>query len=145
MPVPNLSIRELDRSDIQSVLARNHVGRLAFLRDGEIDVLPVHYVYSAGCVYGRTATGGKLRHLDPAGTPVAFQVDEIRSMYDGTSVLAHGLFQVLSTAVEHEEWLRAVGLLRRLVANTLRDGDPAPHRSEVFRILVVRVTGRALG
>ena len=145
MPVRNLSTRELDRSDINALLARSRIGRLAFTREGEIDVLPVHYVYSAGSIYGRTATGGKLRHLDPAGAPVAFQVDEIRSLHDGSSVLVHGLFQVLAPLVEHEEWLRAVGLLRRLSPDTLREGDPMPQRSEVFRILVNRATGRVLG
>jgi hypothetical protein len=72
-------VSELAESDIRSILARNTIGRLAFVRGDQIDVLPIQYVYHAGALYGRTSSGGKLLAVDPVGTRVAFEVDEIDS------------------------------------------------------------------
>jgi nitroimidazol reductase NimA-like FMN-containing flavoprotein (pyridoxamine 5'-phosphate oxidase superfamily) len=89
-------VRELDDLDIRAILARNLLGRLALFRDGQIDILPLHYVYWEGSIYGRTSPGGKLAAMDPGGTPVAFEVDEVRSMKKWRSVLIHGTFLLSS-------------------------------------------------
>jgi nitroimidazol reductase NimA-like FMN-containing flavoprotein (pyridoxamine 5'-phosphate oxidase superfamily) len=138
-------IREMEPSDMRSVLARNAVGRLAFARGDDIDVLPVHYVFQDGMIYGRTAAGGKLDAMGRFGTRVAFQVDEIRSTDHWRSVLVHGTFRILSRDEEREAWMRALGLIRRMHSEALREDDQFGDRTEIFRIDVARTTGRARG
>lgn len=51
--------RELGRSEIDALLARNNVGRMAYARGSHIDIEPLHYVYASGWLYGRTSPGRK--------------------------------------------------------------------------------------
>ena len=44
--------------ECEDILARNTVGRLAFALQDRVSVLPVHYVYEDGWIYGRTSAGG---------------------------------------------------------------------------------------
>ena len=138
-------IRELDQRDINAVLARNLVGRLAWLRDGDIDVLPIRYAYANGSIFGRTGSGGKLLKMDPEGTRVAFEVDEVQSTQRWRSVLVHGTFLLATPDAGREEWLRALGAIRRLEHEALRDDDPTPERRELFRIVIHDASGRAMG
>ena len=140
----NDTIRELDRADIDAVLGRNIIGRLAYLREGRIDVVPVNYVYWNGAIFGRTSAGGKLAHLQE-GTDVSFEVDEIRAARDWRSVLVHGTFHVASQENGDEAWMRALGIVRRVQKQALRREDPFPDRTRIFRIFIDDVTGRAMG
>lgn len=138
-------IRELDQRDIGSILARNTVGRLAFAREEEIDIIPIQYVFRDGAIYGRTAMGGKLNAVNPPGMTVAFEVDEIQSAHNWRSVLAHGTFSLVDRNSGQEEWMTALENVRRLHHTALREGDPSPDRTEIFRIAIHAATGRALG
>jgi nitroimidazol reductase NimA-like FMN-containing flavoprotein (pyridoxamine 5'-phosphate oxidase superfamily) len=55
-------------------LAATPVGRVAFIADGDVTILPVNYRYHDSAIVFRTATGSKLeaatRHA-----PVAFEID----------------------------------------------------------------------
>ena len=53
------TIREMTRPEIDALLARNHVGRMAFASGNRIDIEPIHYVYANGWLYGRTSPGRK--------------------------------------------------------------------------------------
>jgi nitroimidazol reductase NimA-like FMN-containing flavoprotein (pyridoxamine 5'-phosphate oxidase superfamily) len=44
--------RSLDRGEIDEILARNHVGRLAYAWKNHVDIEPLHYVY-----HGAGSTG----------------------------------------------------------------------------------------
>lgn len=136
-------ISELDQSAIRSILARNTVGRLAFVRGEQIDVLPIQYVYHGGALYGRTAPGGKLGTIDPLGTTVAFEVDEIDSAHRWRSVLAHGTFRLVDRETTPDEWVEAFEIVRRLHRTAMTDDDPRPDRTEIFRIDIRNATGRA--
>lgn len=137
-------IRDLAPDECVAVLARGHVGRLAFAFRGHVDIQPVHYVYDDGFVYGRTSQGAKLVLL--SHNPwVAFEVDEMRALFDWESVVVRGSFHLLDpegNAREHLTYEHALSLLRALVPRTLRDGDPTPWRDVVFRIAVDEITGR---
>lgn len=135
-------IRELDPRDINAILARNLVGRLAFHRDELIDIVPLHYVYADRTIYGRTTTGGKLSGIDPDGTAVAFEVDEVISMTQWCSVLIHGTLQVFPADAEERQ--NAITAVRRLDRLARRD-DPMPDRNQLFRITVDNLIGRAMG
>lgn len=138
-------VRELDERDIRSILTRNTVGRLAFLRGDQLDVLPIQYVYNDGAIYGRTAAAGKLTAINALGTTVAFEVDEIQSSRNWRSVLAHGKFYIVDSKSGQEEWVGALGVVRRLHPTAFRENDARPDRTEIFRIVIHDATGRALG
>ena len=141
-------IRELSRTEIDEILARNHVGRIAYARGNRIDIRPVHYVYSDGWIYGRTSHGEKFEVLGGSAHewwPVVFEVDEIEELYRWRSVLVHGGFYVLpreGTPSDHQTWQKALDILRTLVPAALQADDPLPLRTILFRIAVQEATGR---
>lgn len=137
--------RSLSREEIHAILARNNVGRMAYARGHEIDIEPIHYVYSEGWLYGRTSRGTRLRKTGESWWPVAFEVDEVEALFEWCSVVVHGGFYTLSpngATWERKEYERAVELLRTLVPETFTPADPTPFRNVVFRIAVQEVTGR---
>jgi uncharacterized protein len=126
------------------LLRRNNVGRLAYARANRIDIQPVHYVYADGWIYARTSSGAKIEMIDPRWWPVAFEVDEVQSLFRWRSVVVHGGLYTLhpdGTAEQGEIWEKALAALRTLVPETLRENDPVPHRTIVFRIAVQELTG----
>jgi len=136
-------IEALSAPQSEEILARNHVGRLAFSFQGRVNVVPVHFVYEKGWIYGRTAPGGKLLQI-LRNRRVAFEVDEHAALFDWRSVVVHGTFYI----IEHDEenaaaFDHAVELLRELLPATLTDSDPVPFRSHLFRINAAEITGRA--
>ncbi len=138
-------IRELDREACERILARNHVGRLAFSHQNRVDIEPLHYVFEGGWLYGRTSHGAKLEVTGYEWWPVAFEVDEVEGVFQWRSVVVHGGFYVLDehgADWETAEWRRGVELLRQLVPETMAEGDPVPHRRVLFRIAVQEMTGR---
>ena len=75
------------------------VGRVGFLRDGEIAVLPVNHVVDGMDIAFRTSWGSKLQIAADAGR-VAFEVDgHDPALSTGWSVLVHGT----ATLVYEEE------------------------------------------
>lgn len=144
LTLTSATVRELDRDDIDAILVRNIIGRLAYLREGRIEVIPLNYVYKHGAIFGRT-TGSKLDFLQNELTPVTFQVDEIRTGRDWRSVQIQGDFQIVSPQLGEEIWMRALGAVRRYQKHALREEDPFPERNSLFRVTIDRVTGRAMG
>jgi nitroimidazol reductase NimA-like FMN-containing flavoprotein (pyridoxamine 5'-phosphate oxidase superfamily)/osmotically-inducible protein OsmY len=140
-PIPLIEVLSVVKSE--EILARNRVGRLAFSFQGRVNIVPVHFIYEKGWVYGRTAPGGKLLQI-LRNRRVAFEVDEHAALFDWSSVVVHGTFYIL----EHNEenaavFDRAVELLRELLPATLTGSDPVPFRSHLFRINAAEITGRA--
>jgi uncharacterized protein len=138
-------IRELGREEIDAILARNHVGRLAYAWQNHVDIEPLHYVYDGGWIYGRTSHGAKMEATGYAWSPVAFEVDEIEGLFRWRSVVVHGGFYTLpqkGAEWEEAEWKRGVELLRKLIPATFTDDDPVAFRTVLFRIAVQEATGR---
>lgn len=135
----------LDQADALAILARNHVGRIAFVDGALVDVRPVHYVLGDGWLYGRTTAGSKLEALK-RNWRVAFEVDEVDGMFDWRSVIVRGGFYILDPGGSPEEaarWHAAVEALRAVLPETLTERDPVPFRKVVFGIAIQDVTGQA--
>jgi uncharacterized protein len=144
-PTPRPRFRDLEPHECEALLARNHVGRLAFAQGNRVDIEPLHYVHHEGWLYGRTSHGAKLEVTGYDWWPVAFEVDEVEDVFRWRSVVVHGGFHVLDEhgpEWERSEWRRGVELLRELVPDTFAEGDPVPHRRVLFRISVQEITGR---
>jgi nitroimidazol reductase NimA-like FMN-containing flavoprotein (pyridoxamine 5'-phosphate oxidase superfamily) len=128
----------------ERVLSGNNVGRIAFALQDRVSVVPVHYVYDAGWIYGRTATGGKLRDL-LRNRRVAFEVDEHTRLFQWRSVVVRGPLYLIEPGTEPSDqriFAKAVSLIRQLVPSALTDSDPVPFRDQLFRIRVVEISGR---
>ena len=80
---------QLDRAECDALLASQSVGRLAFTFRDRVDIEPIHFVYQAGWIFGRTQLGTKLNVL--AHHPwVAFEADSVQSLFEWQSVVVHG-------------------------------------------------------
>lgn len=150
MPVQPPVIRELTRAEIDQILARNHVGRIAFSFRDRVDIEPIHYVYHDGWIYGRTQPGTKLTIVQH-NYWVAFEVDEIgpsEDLFHWRSVVIRGGFYILhDEGTEQSDALRALAIeqIRRLTPDAFTDNDPVPFRNILFRIAVQEAEGRAAG
>lgn len=138
------SYSALSRSEIDELLARHHVGRIAYTFRDRVDVEPINYVYHDGWVYLRTAPGSKLTTL--VRHPwVAFEVDEVDGTFDWRSVVVHSTVYELTpggTGSQSTAYEKAVAILRSLVPETFTEEDPAPARKVVLRMKVEEVIGR---
>lgn len=135
---------ELTHEEIEAVLKRNKVGRLAFAFHDRVDIQPIHYVYERGWLFGRTSDGDKLATLRH-NQWIAFEVDEVGGVFDWRSVVVHGSFWLArehGTPHSEEVFQRAVALLGTIVPGTLTDNDPVAFRQVVFRIAVTDMRGR---
>ena len=146
-------IRELKRVEIETILGRNHVGRLAFSFQDRVDIRPIHYVYRNSSIYGYTSEGTKIEAI-AHNMWVAFEVDEVRATFDWRSVIVRGGFYVISstgtrypdpadTAVQEDfEYSQALAALRLFLPDAMTASDPTPFRRIVFRIQLDEATGR---
>ena len=138
------NIIELSGDDITALLARNRVGRIAYAMHDRVDIEPLHYVYSEGWIYARTSKGAKLSTIE-RNKWVAFEVDEVTSLFDWRGVVVHGGVYILADDGDAESralFEKSLGLLRRLLPATFREDDPVPFRDVIIRIAVQEATGR---
>ena len=145
IPIAAPVFRDLDKDEIASILARNHVGRIAFSFHDAVDIRPIHYVFGGKWLFGRTSPGDKLVTLEHHQW-VAFEVDEVAGLFDWKSVVAHGTFHNLepegarADAALYERGLKAV---KAFSHDAFTESDRTPFRTELFGIFIDSVTGRS--
>lgn len=145
VPVIAPVFRDLTREESESVLACNHVGRMAFSFHDRVDIRPINYVFDETWLFGRTSPGDKLITLQHHQW-VAFEVDEVTGPFDWKSVVLHGTFHRLDQAgseVDVRLFDRGINSIRKLAPETLTEGDPVPFRTEMFGISIDTMTGRS--
>jgi len=136
--------RSLDRREAESLLSNHHTGRMAFAFHDRITIGLVNYVYADGWIYARIEHGPALTTLRHHQW-VAFEVDELETVYDWRAVTVHGSIQFLSDDRSSPEWRdfnRAVELIRAQVPSALTSDDPLPERNQIYRIHVDELLGR---
>jgi nitroimidazol reductase NimA-like FMN-containing flavoprotein (pyridoxamine 5'-phosphate oxidase superfamily) len=136
-------IRELTADESRTLLSAHNVGRIAYSFHDRVDIQPIHYVFDDRWLYGRTSSGSKFSTL--AHHPwCAFEVDEVRDLFDWDSVVVKGHIEILDPELASPDaYTRGLELMRSLVPETFTDSDPAPHRSMLFRIAVSEISGRS--
>jgi nitroimidazol reductase NimA-like FMN-containing flavoprotein (pyridoxamine 5'-phosphate oxidase superfamily) len=135
-------ISKLGVAACKAILARNHVGRLAYVFHDAVDIVPLHYVYEDEWLYGRTSPGHKLRMLHHHRW-VAFEVDEVDDWFEWRSVVVRGgLYQLDEGLALPDVREHALEVLRRVMPTALTEDDPVPSRTMLFRIHVDSMTGR---
>ena len=141
---PTPTFLEMDRDEIEQILARNHVGRLAFSFKDRVDIQPLSYAFEAPWIYLRTEEGAKVSTLTH-NRWAAFEVDEIEGPFDWRSVIVRGAVELMDPvhgSTDEKTYRRAIALLRRLVPGALTENDPVPFRDVVMRMHMDEVTGR---
>jgi nitroimidazol reductase NimA-like FMN-containing flavoprotein (pyridoxamine 5'-phosphate oxidase superfamily) len=138
---PISTIRALKGDEAEALLARNQVGRIAFSLHDRVDVEPIHYVYDAPWIFGRTSAGAKLLTLSQ-NQWCAFETDDVRDMFDWESVVVKGPFSPRGSSFARWDYDRALAALRRLLPSTLTATDPTPHRTVVFGVHASEISGR---
>ncbi len=136
--------RDMPRDEIEAMLLRNKVGRLAFSFHDRVDIQPIHYVYERGWLYGRTSEGEKIASLTH-NQWIAFEVDEVEDVFEWRSIVIHGSFWILhprGSPRAEELWKKASDLVSRIVPGALTEHDPVAFRQTLFRIAVSDVRGR---
>ncbi|HLB09253.1 MAG TPA: pyridoxamine 5'-phosphate oxidase family protein [Gemmatimonadaceae bacterium] len=136
-------IRELTADESRTLLGRHKVGRIAFSLNDRVDIQPIHYVFDDEWLYGRTSHGTKFATL-ARHSWCAFEVDEVRDLFDWDSVVVKGEMELLDPQLgSPDAYTRGLELMRSLIPEALTASDPAPHRSILFRVHVKEMTGRA--
>lgn len=136
-------IRELSREEANALLERHRVGRIAYSFHDRVDIQPIHYATAGDWLYGRTSPGSKFLTL--AHNPwCAFEVDEVRGVFDWDSVVVKGHVELLDPQTASQDaYERGLHLMRDLIAETFLGHDPVPQRSILFRLHASEVTGRS--
>ena len=142
MPFELPTFEHLTDGESRAFLARHHVGRIAFALHDRVDIEPVSFDTDGAWIFGRTSPGTKLAAL--AHNPwCAFEVDEVRGLFDWTSVVVKGSFHLLDPQTgSADTYGQALELLARLIPQTLAAGDPVPHRTILFGIYIQEISGR---
>jgi nitroimidazol reductase NimA-like FMN-containing flavoprotein (pyridoxamine 5'-phosphate oxidase superfamily) len=136
--------RDLSTEESEALLARNHVGRIAFSFHDSVDIRPIHYVYDEGWLFGRTSPSDKLIVLQH-NQWVAFEIDEISGPFDWSSVIVRGTFYRLQPEGSvHDVKLHGRGMkaIRTLSPAALTEKDVVAFRTELFGVTVDSISGR---
>lgn len=120
-------MEELTAEACWEVLAGQPVGRLAYVLDGEVNIVPINHAVRDGQIVFETGQGSKLLGIDEQGT-VAYEVDRIEDR-ESTSVVVRGF----ATALEGAEADTAASGVHPWI-----EGD----KPEVMVIVPSTVTGR---
>ena len=133
-PTDHAGLAVLRFEECLDLLRSCAVGRIAFTRNGDIEVLPVNHCVVDRTIAFRTASGSKLAAAYD-GSVVAFEVDS----YDprertGWSVLVKGRAELVLDS----------RLLARLDATGLRTWSPSAAQAQWVVIRADEVSGRRL-
>lgn len=134
----------LTPEECHKVLQHDHVGRLAFVNAGIVDIEPIGYVATGNWIFFRSAYGAKMEALS-RNPFVAFEVDQVASPASWTSVVARGTIYMLpadGAPIEQREYARAVAELKKAMPEALSADDPTPHREIVYGLHIDSITGR---
>ena len=138
------TIRKLIKPEMEALLRRHNVGRIAFTDGRRVDIEPIGYVFDSGAIYGRAAPGTRITALHKWPW-VAFEVDEIRDFFDWASVVVKGTVYIVEPGQPtpmHEHYQRALQVIRSVMPDALTERDPAPTRTILFRIQIDEMEGR---
>ena len=87
-------MKNLSKQECLELLARNYLGRIAFISGGSPDILPITYFYDSDkhSIITYSGQGGKIDAMR-ANDAVSFQVDEIMALDKWKSVLLYGEYE----------------------------------------------------
>jgi uncharacterized protein len=99
----------LSTGEIEELLRRNKIGRLAMCQGAFPYVVPINYGYDGDAFYGFSGPGRKIEIMR-AQPNVALLVDEIDGPGQWRSVIVEGTFEELTDAVQRKQGIRVITL-----------------------------------
>jgi uncharacterized protein len=100
LPIDHAGLEVLPYDSCLRLLAAVSVGRVGFVANGEVVVLPVNFVMDGQAVVFRTASGSKLFGAEDKSA-VAFEADNYDDITEsGWSVLVNGRAEVMEDDAE---------------------------------------------
>jgi nitroimidazol reductase NimA-like FMN-containing flavoprotein (pyridoxamine 5'-phosphate oxidase superfamily) len=128
----------LSPAEIEELLTRNTVGRLAMCSDVSPYIAPVNYAYDGSAIFGYSGPGRKIEIMR-AQPNVALLIDEITGPTQWRSVIVEGVYEELTEPADRQQAMAALtGNNGPLVSKGLRS-EPGVI---VYRILPTTKTGR---
>lgn len=141
---PQLIVEELSEEAATELLARNHLGRIAYSFRDQVDIRPLMYAHESGWLFGRTSGGEKLRILRH-NRWVALVVDEVKDFWNWESVVVRGGIHFFGERGDAEDLAmreRALEAIRRVIPEALTESDPASDRTFLFGLAIQEISGR---
>ncbi len=143
---------QLKEANIEELLSNNFIGRMACCNGNKPYIVPITYYYDKpnNSIIGYSAEGTKINMLR-RNPNVCFEVDEVTSIANWKSVIAHGTFQELAGADKRNAEHLFVSKLRELINNPdhhlfIKDLSAATSENDVivvYRINLNNKTGRS--
>lgn len=139
--------------EIDQVLATNVTGRIGYLDEGRVCIVPVSYAFSGGYLVMHSREGRKLRCMRKH-PEVCFEVDEVLDQGNWRSVVIWGIYEEVMEARERYYAMKyLVGrLLHMKVSETLAihdhtagqpgNNDAGEKRPVIYRIRIQEKSGR---
>ena len=142
---------KLNKTQINSILTSQALGRLACVDGKEPYIVPVTYAYDGNYIYGQSNEGLKLKILRK-NPNVCFEVDMMLDMRNWKSVLVFGKFQELKNkAAEKAREILFNSVFSLLTSSTIHPfghevndkvDDSTRVKFVMYRIKINKVTGR---
>lgn len=126
------------------MLARNHLGRLAYFNGESVDIEPIGFALKGDWLYARSAYGTKIESLTRRPF-VALEVDEVEGPFDWRSVVVHGTIYELpldGSSADRLERTRAVAAITAAMPGAFTGHDPTPERQLVYGLHIDKLDGR---
>lgn len=141
-------IHEMTDAECRKALERTHVGRLACARDNQPYVVPVHFAFDDGHIYGFTTLGQKIEWLR-SNPLVCFEIDEVVSDQQWISIIVFGRYEELPDNPKYEAVRkRALAFLQERVMWWEPAYIAQEHRDQLhsltpifYRIHIFKMTG----
>jgi hypothetical protein len=127
----------LSPDEIEAMLRRHTVGRLAVSVNDRPYVVPITYAYDGVSVYAFSGPGRKIDVMREQPL-VCFELDEVAGSAEWRSVVAEGVYEELTTDPARREALALLGITNGVVARTLEAGG----RNVIFRVRLTERAGR---
>ncbi|CCH02876.1 hypothetical protein FAES_4877 [Fibrella aestuarina BUZ 2] len=135
-------LRDLTPEVTDHILRNQFFGRLGYAENGQVQVLPVTYLYDGQAIYGQTREGGKTRSLRQ-NPSVCFEVDEQATPTCWRSVVVQGVYEELQ-GDERQHALQRLGPARLAPHKEPDANGVADFPSTiVYRIRILSKTGRS--
>ena len=143
----------VDREQIDEIMNRANVCRIALCDDGAPYVVPVNFGYGGGCLYIHGAPEGTKLDIIRKNPKVAFEVDidhalvvgEVPCLYtfNYRSVVGFGTAAILEGAEEKRKGMDLI--IRHYIGSVPFYPDDALERSAVVKIEISSMIGRKSG
>ena len=131
-------IGTLSPEEIEAILRRHRVGRIACSANDRPYVVPITYAYDGSYVYGYSTVGRKIDVMREQPL-VCFEVDEVDGPASWRSVIAEGVYEEVTAHGARQE---ALARLTRPSGNAVPRSPNAANRIVVFRLRLTEKSGR---